>query len=217
MGEVAGGQEQRVAPQFLGAASHQLPERAVLGVRAHDGEAHDPVGVQETERDHDAPVQHVPVVGYDAELAVVSRERQQELRELHVVVVAERGLRAAEAAEVAAQPRGGLDGVRGAEVVRVRRDHDDRVRVAHGAGQLLHGGDGGRDLAAGGATDLGDEQWRVRADAALHDDASWSPTQTEPRSVVEVAAVISTVTIAPGRTAPATLTVTFWRVRPRCW
>ena len=55
----------------------------------------------------------------------------------------------------------------------------------------------------------------MRADAALHDGTSWSPAQTVPRSVVEVAAVISTVTIAPGSTAPATLTVTFWRVRPR--
>ena len=88
---------------------------------------------QEAQRDEHAPVEHLAVVGDDAQLAVVAGQRQQQLGELDVVVVAEGGVGAAEAAEVAAQARRRLDRVRRAEVVGVRGDDDDGLGLADGA------------------------------------------------------------------------------------
>ena len=75
------------------------------------------LGLEEAQRHEHAPVQDVAVVGHQLELAVVAGQGEQQLGERHVVVVAEGDLRAAEAAEVAAQARRRLHHVRVAEAV----------------------------------------------------------------------------------------------------
>ena len=118
--EVAGGEEQRVPPQLLGAAPHELAEGTVLAVGAHDGERDDAAHAQEAQRHEHAPVEHVGVVRHHAQLLGVAGERQEQLGEREVVVVAEGGVRTAEPSEVAVQPGSRAHDVGVAEAVAVR-------------------------------------------------------------------------------------------------
>ena len=60
----------------------------MLAVGADDGERDDPPRLEEAQRHEHAPVEHVAVVGHELQAAVVAGERQQQLGERHVVVVA---------------------------------------------------------------------------------------------------------------------------------
>ena len=88
--EVAGGEEQRVAPELLGAAAHELAQRAVLGVGADDREATRSSRRAGSSAARGRPSRGTsPSSGTTLQLAVVAGQRQQELGERHVVVVAE--------------------------------------------------------------------------------------------------------------------------------
>ena len=116
--EVAGGQEEHVAAQLLGAAAHELAEGAVLGVGPDDREATRCAAASRKLSGTRTPWSSTsPSSGTMRSLRLVAGQRKQELRELDVVVVSEGGLRAAEAAEVAARRGAVLTDVGVAEAV----------------------------------------------------------------------------------------------------
>jgi hypothetical protein len=149
-----------------------LPKGTVLAVGADDGQRDDLPRLEEAQGHEHAPVELVAVVGHELKATVVAGQRQQELGERYVVIVSERDLRTAEAAEIAAQARRRAHHVRVAVAVAVRRDDHEGLRFPHLGGETPHGRDGGAHLAERGATDLGDEQWRMGTDTALHDGTS---------------------------------------------
>ena len=157
------------------------------------------------------------LAGREGHVPVAAGEREQKVDERGVVVEANDDLGAAEAAEVAREVAATLDDVSVGVPGRVRRDDDHRLGLADVARRAPPcRARWQRPASSDVAADLGDEQRRVRADAALHGRLlPLYARASRPRERRRGGCVDLDSTIAPGSAAPAKFTVTFWRVRPR--